>query len=203
MKKPVIAVDIDEVLAHHNVELVKYHNEAYGSNHTIEQYISDHWSEIWGVEKDEASRRAVAFHETGVHSRLAPINEAQDCLTQLAEHFDLHIVTARRRLIVDSTHEWVEKHYPGIFKGIRFVHVWEDLDPPSKAEVCKEIGAVLLIDDSVSHCSIAAKSGIDALLFGDYAWNRTLPEDFPDSVQRVTNWQGVIEFVRDRYDIKF
>lgn len=200
--KPVIAVDIDEVLAHHNVEIVKYHNETYGSEHTLEHYVSDHWPEIWGVDREEAARRAVAFHETGVHSRLTPIEDAYESLKRISEHFELHIVTARRRLIIDSTHQWVEQHYPGIFKSIRFVHVWEDIDPPTKAQVCKEIGAVLLIDDSVSHCALASQSGLDALLFGDYPWNRILPPDFPNEIKRVTDWGQVVEHIRDRYDVK-
>ncbi len=202
MSKPVIAVDIDEVLAQHNVELVKYHNEQYGSTHTVEHYVSDHWSEIWGVDREEASKRAVAFHESGAHGRLTPVEGAFECLQQLSEHFELHIVTARRRLIINSTHEWVEKHYPGIFRGIRFVHVWEDVDPPTKAEVCKDIDAVLLIDDSVSHCALATKSGIDALLFGDYAWNRALPDDFPSSIKRALSWPEVVTYIRDSYDTK-
>ncbi len=202
MSKPVIAVDIDEVLAYHNVEIVKYHNETYGSNHTLEHYVSDHWPEIWGVDREEAAKRAVAFHETGVHSRLTPMEHAQESLRRISEHFELQIVTARRRLIVDSTHEWIEQHYPGVFKGIRFVHVWEDIDPPTKAEVCKEIGASLLIDDSVNHCAIARKSGIDAVLFGDYPWNRTLPVDFPTGITRATDWDQVVDYLRDHYDVK-
>lgn len=201
MSKPVIAVDVDEVLAHHNVELVKYHNQVYGSKHTLEHYVSDHWSEIWNVEKEESRKRAIAFHETGIHGRLQPINGAYESLKELSESFEFHVVTARRRLIIESTNEWINTHYPGIFKSINFVHIWEDANPPTKAEVCRELGALLLIDDSVGHCALATESGIDAILFGDYPWNNKLPTDFPKEVKRAANWEQVSDYIKGTYSV--
>jgi|JI10StandDraft_1071094.scaffolds.fasta_scaffold855291_2 5'(3')-deoxyribonucleotidase len=202
MAKTVIAVDVDEVLAHHNVELVKYHNETYGSDLTLEHYVTDHWSEIWNTDRKETERRAVAYHDSGAFERLQPIKGAYEALKSLSEDFDLHIVTARRKSIVDTTHEWVEMHYPGIFKSVRFVHLWDDANPPTKAEICQELGASLLIDDSITHCELAARGGLDSVLFGDYPWNRALPASFPKDILRAHNWDDVVGYIREKYEVR-
>jgi 5'(3')-deoxyribonucleotidase len=200
--KLVIAVDVDEVLAHHNIELVKFHNETYGSDLTLEHYVTDHWSEIWDTDEEETGRRAVAYHESGAFRKFLPVKGAYKALKRLSEHFDLHIVTARRKSVISTTHEWVEANYPGIFKSIRFVHLWDDANPPTKAEICQELGASLLIDDSTVHCELAAKGGIDSLLFGDYPWNRMLPADFPEDIPRVTDWDGVVDYIQEKYEVR-
>lgn len=190
-----IAVDIDEVLARHNHALAQFHNQRYGTNHTAETYSTDHWGEVWEVSREEAERRAVEFHNTGSHGSLEVVSGAQDALAILKRDYNLVAVTVRRRQIIESTKLWLEQHFPGVFSDIRFVHMWEDENTQSKADICHEIGAEWLIDDSVKHVALMAESGAKGLLFGDYTWNQS--ESLPVGVKRVKNWPEVVEYFHD------
>lgn len=189
MKKRVIAVDIDEVLAAHNIALVAYHNARYGSRHTLKDYVTEHWSQVWGTDREETNRRAIEFHESGAHARLAVVTGSLEALNHLKSRFDLIAVTVRRRMIVESTRHWIDKNFPGIFQDIRFVHAWDDPDAPSKAEVCAEINAEWLIDDSIKHCGLMAETGRIGIVFGDYPWNQM--DELPEGVIRLKDWEEV------------
>jgi uncharacterized HAD superfamily protein len=60
----------------------------------------------------------------------------------------------------------------------------------SKPDMCKDIGAVLLIDDSLDYASQCAEAQLDAILFGDYAWNRS-KQDLHENIVRVAHWLDV------------
>jgi 5'(3')-deoxyribonucleotidase len=187
----VIAVDIDEVLAHHNRGLARFHNAHYGTDHTEHDYVSDYWGIIWRVDSAEAERRAMRFHDERWHRRFEPIAGARESLDVLATRHRLVVVTVRRRSIVDDTHDWLDEFFPGIFADVRFVGHWEG-PTGSKAAVCREIGATHLIDDSLSHCTRAGAAGVTALLFGEYPWNAA--DSLPPGVVRVRDWPAVLSY---------
>lgn len=193
MKKPVIAVDIDEVLAQHNASLVRFHNERYGTSHTLEDYISDYWSEVWKIDKVETERRAVEFHETGAHGNLEVVDGALESLKHLQQRFHLVAVTVRRKSTVESTYQWLDMYFPEIFSDVRFIHSWDDPDTTlTKADVCDELGAGWLIDDSVRHCRLMAETGKVGILFGNYPWNQQT--ELPEGVVRLKDWGEVKEY---------
>jgi len=105
-------------------------------------------------------------------------------------------VTSRRRLIETDTHEWLAKHYQGIFSEIHFAGFWDDpkawRHDASKADIFQEIGASYLIDDQLKHCLGAAKLGVKGLLFGDYRWNQT--NTLPAGVERCVTWADVQDY---------
>jgi uncharacterized HAD superfamily protein len=188
-----IAVDIDEVLARHNTALAQFHNERYGTNHTENDYFTDHWSRVWGVTYEEAERRALEFHEAGAHALLESVSGALVALRQLKQRqYRLVAVTVRRRSTVESTKVWLNDNYPKIFDDVRFVHFWDEKDARTKADVCAELEADWLIDDSIKHVSQMAEMGRDGLLFGNYTWNQA--DVLPKGVQRMKDWPSVVEY---------
>lgn len=190
--KPTIAVDVDEVLAQHAQEFVDFSNRNYGTHLTIDDY-SDHWLDMWKVDRDEGERRAKEFHNSTHISDMARLNDADKVLKELAKKYRLVIITARRLELEKVTLAWLDKHYPLLFAEVKFVNVWAHRgDVVSKAEVGRELGASYLIDDNPTQCKLAAEAGIKALLFGDYVWNRA--NDSVEGVTRVANWQEVKEY---------
>ena len=191
MAKQSVAIDLDDVLAAHAEAFVQFSNELYKTNLTVGDY-HDHWSEIWRVEEEEAERRSAEFHTPGVIMAFGAKDEAVDILNRLKERYELFVVTARRKKLIDVTQEWLDKEFPGVFSDVHFVPIWEPNNTVTKADISKEIGATYLIDDLVQHCNLAAESGIQALLFGDYSWNRADP--LHKDVVRTKNWQSVAAF---------
>lgn len=190
MPRRKIAIDLDDVLAAHVEAFIEFSNSHYNTSIGIEEY-SDHWTDIWGeIGREEIEARAAEFH---THESVVGYDEklgAQEAITYLASKNDLYIVTARPRQIVDASLEWVEAHFPGVFKDVLFVPIWDKSNTLTKADICIEIGATCLIDDIPRHCNIAAEAGIKSILFGNYAWNRNL--DVVDGVVRCRDWQEVV-----------
>jgi len=188
-KKKVLAVDIDEVLAHHNQALVDHYNELYGTNHTVDGYMED-WAIWWDVDYDEAERRAAVFHKSKQYVDMQPVKGAVEALAELEKQYKLIIVTGRSRERAEYTHEWLDRHFPKVFHDAHFIGLWHEGRGKTKAEVCIKIGADILIDDSVDQAIACANAGIRVLLFGNYSWNQA--DELPEPIERVMNWQEVL-----------
>lgn len=197
MKKPVIAVDIDDVLANEHLAIREFINEKYGVSHTPEDYLVDgtywgYWERVWGRDKEEGHEWFRSFIQSGAKAHQQPIDGAIDTINHLKKRYQLVVVTSRESSLVDITQAWLEDHFPSTFKGVEFVHVWSGDKKTSKGIICKEIGANYLIDDSPEHCELAAEAGVTVLLFGEYGWTRS--RDLPNSVVHVRDWRAVREY---------
>lgn len=109
---------------------------------------------------------------------------ANETLSSLAPRFRFAVVTSRQAAVEGATRSWLERQFPGIFESVHFGnHYALDGTPArSKAEICKEIGAVALIDDSRHHALECARAGLKCvILFGDYSWNRPSMGSAPES----------------------
>jgi hypothetical protein len=114
----------------------------------------------------------------------------------LKKKYDLVIVTARDKRGVAITHQALDEYYPNLFKDVHFVPLWGGGKKATKAQICDEIGASYLIDDSFEHCSLAAEAGIEALLFGHYGWNHY--QRLTSGMRRVKDWRAVSEYFNGR-----
>lgn len=199
MHKPVVAVDIDEVLAANAPSLVAYTNETWGMNLTVDDY-HEHWAELWQTDHEETMRRAKQYNLSGVMESMGHFEDAKEVLVTLSEHYELIIVTARRREIAAVTKEWIERHYSGIFSDIHHAGIWDTEHPDAstytKADICQEVGAAYLIDDQAKHCNAVQTAGIQAIMFGDYPWNRG--SDLVEGVVRCRDWDKVGEYFSGR-----
>ena len=193
--KPIIAVDIDDVIAANALGFVEWSNQKYGTHLTVDDY-QDHWGEVWKVEHEETERRAVEYHESDHVATYTTIEGASDALRKLKERFKLVILTTRRNSINQLTKEWIEKYYPGIFDDIVFSGFFDSPTKESitmtKGELAKSIGADYIIDDQIKHVLAATKLGIRGILFGNYTWNKV--EVLPENVTRVHSWEEVLNY---------
>lgn len=196
MTKPVIAIDIDDVLADSASEFIAYSNKRWGTSLTIDEY-HEHWAVLWNIEHDmaEAERRRDEYVASGIHGRMHRFDRAHNILQGLSRRYELHIVTSRQTVTKDHTIDWLNKHYTGIFvtENIHFAGMWDILTHESfkktKTDLVKKIKADYLIDDQLKHCISAASEGVEVLLFGDYKWNQL--DNLPPNITRVLDWDGV------------
>jgi 5'(3')-deoxyribonucleotidase len=199
--KPMIAVDVDDVLAANAEAFVEYSNEKWGTNLTVDDY-DEHWAVAWGVNQndhEELEKRSLQFLRDTT-SKYKHFPEAKAALEKLSKEFDLVVVTSRRTVLSKDTLEWIDKYFPDIFQDVHFAGIWDEVAEGriniTKADIIKQIGADYLIDDQPKHCIAAAGAGIKALLFGDYRWNRDV--ELPENVHRVKSWQEVLEYFDGR-----
>jgi len=197
--RPIIAVDIDDVLADHAAGFVEFSNKRWDTHLTVDDY-DEHWAHMWQIDNDETEIRAKEFHESGTVGGYDHKSHALPVLDALSERFKLIIITSRRAQVEKETRAWLAERYPGIFSEVHFSGIWDTIEEgthlATKADVCRSLGVDYLIDDQVKHCVAAAECGTKSLLFGDYAWNRTA--ELADGVTRVKDWNMVKRYFEGR-----
>ncbi|KAJ7042672.1 hypothetical protein C8F04DRAFT_1076720 [Mycena alexandri] len=182
---PVIAVDLDDVLSSTNSVVAKWHNDNFGTQMDLSQFYYYYcWKNPgWGT-PDETFKKFKDFYDTDTIFRAIPIPGAREGVQSLKDMgYKLVIVTARTADLADASWEWVEKYFPGVFTNLIFtgqfahkLHHNEVLTNLTKSQVCADLKAQLLIDDSAENaiqCSTAI-SPTRVLLFGDYEWNKRI-----------------------------
>lgn len=196
MSKETIAIDVDDVLADHAAAFTEFSNQNYGTNITQHEY-TEQWGKLWQIDDwEEVERRATEFHTTNSVADYLLIDGAQAALRQLADYYNLTIVTARRQTSIEATYNWLEQHFEDVFTEVHFVPIWQPGNTVTKADICNQIAADYLIDDLGKHCNVAAQAGVTALLFGDYNWNRG--DELDPSVIRVRDWASVTRYFDGR-----
>lgn len=194
MSKPVLAVDIDEVLAPFVEELARHHNNLHQTELELKHFFSYDFWHVWGGTRDEAIAKVRYFHDSGASSDVKPFPEALAALRQIKNQYDLQIVTSRQLEYEELTRRWLERNFAGVFSAAHFGnHYQEDITikPTNKSDLCKSIGANWLVDDSLVYARECAGKGIKVLLFGDYPWNQA--DELPEGVTRVKDWDEVLK----------
>ena len=197
MNKPIIAVDIDDVLAIENEAVRVFANENYGFTHTAEDYLAPgeywgYWESVQGLGSEEGRRHYDEYLASGAKSDLQVMDGALEALSSLRERFDLVIVTSREAHLAEITEAWLNRHFPEIFNDIAFVALWTGAVKGSKADVCLQLRAQYLIDDNPGHLELARECGIKGILFGEYGWSKG-KTIHPDIV-RLGSWADIREY---------
>lgn len=186
--KEIVAVDIDEVLFPFVDEFAKHHNELYGTKLRQSDFTSYKFEEVLAGSFEDALAKVYAFNELE-HLDIAPLVDLEG-LQEITDRYALVAVTARNPRFERQTNQWISQHFPNVFTDIKMIGYAPVMERPvTKVAVCLELGAIALIDDSVSHVSECAAEGVTGILFGDYPWNNT--EILPPNVYRCTDWQQV------------
>jgi 5'(3')-deoxyribonucleotidase len=188
--KPIIAVDVDEVLTPLVPHLLQFYNKKHNDCIQFEHFNSYQFWKVWGGTQDNASKLVNEFITTAEFLNQRPIAHSQEVLNALKSHYDFVVVTSRQHFLRDHTQQFMDMFFPGVFTELKMGnHYGEHGEKKTKAELCKEAGACLLIDDSVDYVQHVALHGIKAILFGDYPWNKC--DDLHASVRRVKDWREV------------
>ncbi|KAM6498390.1 hypothetical protein JOM56_006338 [Amanita muscaria] len=185
-QEPVIAIDLDDVLCQTNQKVAEWHNHEYGTEMDLSTfYYYYYWKNpFWGTPKETMIKVAKFYSTDWIHTtQLVPgAKEGLQALKDMG--YRLIIVTARDKLVAVKSRVWVEKYFPGLIdslictgqftRGEKEGH--EIATKLSKAQVCADIKARLLIDDSAENALQCATSSaaVPVLLFGNYEWNKRL-----------------------------
>uniref|UniRef100_A0A1D1Z3X4 Putative 5'(3')-deoxyribonucleotidase n=1 Tax=Anthurium amnicola TaxID=1678845 RepID=A0A1D1Z3X4_9ARAE len=194
--KLVVAVDVDEVLGSFLSALNKFIADHYSANHSVSEFYVYEFFKIWNCSRAEADIRVHEFFKTVYFKKgIQPIPGAQRVLHRLSTFCNLSIVTSRQNIIKHHTMEWIEEHYPGLFQEIHFGnHFALDGKSRPKSEICRSLGAQVLIDDNPRYAIECAEVGINVLLFdfdNSYPWSKCATAASHPLVTKVHNWDEV------------
>lgn len=198
--KPIIAVDIDDVVAHTTDALRIWVNKAAGTSLTLDDYHVEtpdgywrHYENIWLMNGIDIKSLSTPPYDP---SKTPMVPGALEALARLSENFNIIFVTSRDSKKEGETQEWF-KNQLGYEVTVYFAsagHHSYGKGAPSKGEIAKRLGAKLLIDDNPEHVQSALDSGVDAILFGDYGWQIGAPEH----MLRLRTWVDVTEHLSGR-----
>lgn len=199
MSKPIIAVDIDDVLSRTADKIIAYGNKTWGHIHTLDDF-TEKLQDMWQVDESEAQRRWLEYMDSGVFETYDVIPQAKDVLRYLSDRYRIIAVTSRRVSLMGVTEEWLAVNYAGIIEevvpALIFGEGKKDSHLLTKAEVLQKVAADYHIDDQPKHCIGAASVGITGILYGGYPWNRDV--EIPDGVVRCDDWQAIKEYFDGR-----
>jgi 5'(3')-deoxyribonucleotidase len=190
--KPVLAIDLDEVLAPFFEPFLAFYNKTYGTLHAIDHHKTPHIVDLTGDDAEQIKAKFAEYSQTEMFVGVRPLPGAIDAITKLKHVYDLHIITARPDARRHKTEMWLRSHFKEAFRGVHMGS--RDAYNPelmTKAERCKALGAKYLVDDDITNATDCAQAGIEVFLFGDYPWNQS--KDLPDGVTRAKDWNEVLK----------
>jgi uncharacterized HAD superfamily protein len=190
--KPLLAVDIDEVIFPMVPDLIRYVDQHHKVKISPEAFVSYRIEDFWPDGAQEGTQIFEAY-QSQIGLEVAPVKGAQDALGKLAVNYEVIIVTARELEMEKQTKAWLYHHFPDLFKDVHILG--KDPAHPShrpKAQACKELGVAYLVDDYLEYVLGANALGIKSVLFGDYPWNQM--SELPTGVVRAKDWLEVLDY---------
>ncbi len=196
--KPKIAVDIDDVISDSTETIRLVVNNHLGIDLQPDDYRSveaDYWGyyeAVWqsknvNVDYQEIEERLIS--KTNNHENMPLLAGAEFALGELSKKYSLILVTSRKQeKFQKSTDAWVRSNLPNLDLEVYFAGHKKD---KSKGELCRDLDTKYLIDDNPVHCESAIKNGVNAILFGNYGWNKTAPT----GVIRCESWPDVVDLL--------
>lgn len=190
-----IAVDLDDVLFDFIGHFFDWHNEAYDTELQAEDMVHEFLWEVWGGTREQAAERVPRFFREINMAELDPMEGAVSALKRLRQDFRWIVISARDPAAADATRAWIDGFFPDVFEDIALGagNPLPGNPKTTKADLCVEMGADLLLDDQLVNARQVAEAGIPVLLFGDRPWNQA--DSLPRNVQRVQDWPDVVSLL--------
>ncbi len=185
-----VAIDCDDVLVPTAHDAVLYYNTTYATSVDISRYY-DGSAEDWGAEDLQVvNQRLESYHkEVFFNKPPMPSPEAIISIKSLASVHKLHLVTGRADFLAPVTEVMVSTYFLDCFQEVIHTNHFRAECSRSKGQVCKEIGADILIDDGLMHCESAIEEGVEMALLLDQPWNRK--DKLHHRIKRCGDW-GII-----------
>ncbi|KAI0035922.1 hypothetical protein K488DRAFT_42193 [Vararia minispora EC-137] len=190
--RPIIAVDLDDVLAQTAKCAADWHNSTYGSEMDISAFYHALWYKCpgWGS-IPETLLKVYKFYAADELKNALAVPGARKNVEKIRQlGFNPVIVTARHfDSELQSTQKWLRHHFEG--QGRRpsgssptnrlrqrvgcFQHVI--FSKQEKPCICNALQARALVDDILETAMACDEGGsFSVLLFGDYEWNKRIDD---------------------------
>ena len=184
--RKIIAVDIDEVLCPFLHPMAKWSKRRIKPGKI--PYV---YKDIFDISEKESRDMVYGFYESDDFKNILPINQAQNGIKILnSSGYKVYIVTGRQNIVREKTETWLETFFPGGFEDLILTNSYT-INEISKDDVCKSIGANMIIDDNIDICRQCDSSHIRAMNFiGDpiYPWCE-------DNYFAIRSWDEISDYI--------
>lgn len=184
-----IAIDIDGVIANMMPELIRFHNDNYGTSLNIDHFQSHDLWKTWGGTFEDTVSKVNEFYASDYFSSVKPINGSLEGLNTLKSNNNLIAITARPTSIEHQTKEWIERHFGSVFSSIYMTNQYSlNSTGIAKSQICSRLGVDVLIEDSLENALECSKYTKHVFLF-DTPWNKC---ELPENITRVHSWEELL-----------
>lgn len=194
-----IAIDIDDVLGRTFQEVVDYYNRRFGGNANVRFMKDTNMRTLLGISKEDFQKFLDEFYGKRILEGMLPVEDCQRVVELLDQEHELNIITSRSLGIEDQTLNWLNKHFSDKFSEVHHSgnHYFVQ-DRPTKAELCKQLGINVLIEDDLRYAEESAFRGTKVLLM-NAPWNQK--EDLHENIIRVKDWNHVLEEINNMQEL--
>jgi 5'(3')-deoxyribonucleotidase len=198
MKRLIIAIDCDDVLMPTAEAIINDYNARFATKLELGHMYQPASIESWGTDSDdEAIKRVNDFLRSDAHAQIKPYPEAIEAIRLLSQMHELHLVTGRASFLEQVTARMLDVYFQDCFQSVEHTNYIVTSDDKTsirrtKGEVCRSIGARVLIDDHVHHGRSVLEAGLEGVIvFGDYPWNRN--SELSDRMVRCLDWPSTLK----------
>jgi len=182
-----IAVDIDEVLCPF-VRTMTHWKYPRGPP-SVPPAKAYNYSQMFGIDSHESKRMVYGFYLSQEFRDMKPFPQSQVHLHCLdACGYSLYCVTGRQSLAREKTEEWLQKHYPDVFRDLIFTNSFTPREI-KKSSVCESLSIDMIVDDSYDTCMECMEQGVHPIHFiGDPVYPWCQMNEYAEKT-----WNGVYE----------
>lgn len=186
-----LALDMDDVIADFNGPLQEWHNGIYGTDFARDD-VRDYHMSHWGCSKDEVTARIQEFYGSEIFKNVSPVEGSVEAIRELAEHRMQYVVTSRPGDTRSTTIDWIRRNVPSGLteENVTYLGTFTEKNPKKKSQVCLELEAAYIVEDSLTHSIDCLGQGIHPILLTT-PWNEDLEE--PKGIARVYSWKEAVE----------
>lgn len=182
--RPRVALDVDEVLCRTAEAFCTWHSG---------QPATDLTESFQRCYSTDSSALRDQFLCSDFSMMAEPVFGSQEALQQLkTAGFELHAVTSRPGSCKSSTERFLARCFPALISGLHFASV----SGPTKGELCRQLGVVILVDDQLQNILDAVSHGVRCVVLdlqGHYVWNHST--SLPNGAVRLYSWAEIANYV--------
>lgn len=174
----IITVDCDEILAETFDAVLAFHDFTFNGKSLTKDLITHfHRQKMpWYETSNEYMDWYMSSFFTNGDALMSirPVIWAKESLLKMKQlWYNFVVITGRHSFTEEYTLKWLEREFPNIFDDVVFANHWSDVGIGlNKADLMKNIGSTVLIDDSLHNCINIAEYGYEWVLL-DMPRNQT------------------------------
>lgn len=181
--KPLLVVDIDDTSVHFTPAFLNFYNEKHKTNFVSEKCINFKLENILGISTENFKQELDNFYDSPFFNSMLPIIDAPSVLENLRKYYNVLFLTYRDLRLKEKTSNLFLKLFG------RYPIVYSRELNKKKYEICKSLGASLIIEDYYPNAIECSNHGIECFLFNQ-PWNYNFPlED--TLIERVYSWEDI------------
>ncbi len=185
MTKPIIAIDLDEVICDTVGAFKQYAKDILQIELKIEKPEDYNWVNSLKKPQAEVSKIVKDYHNSYYSDNAKPVLNSLQVLENLSKKFDFIVITSRLRSTYDKTKTWVDKNFPNLFTDIFYSANLDSGEPgKSKEQICLEQGVTALVEDRAGYLEGFEDKSINLFLL-NCTWSNGQNSD---KYTIVSNW---------------